>query len=159
MSNTYSFISEIQKKLTQEQSRDELLIMFFSVLYLLDDRKKQKLNSSVTLHLLMVRINAGLDFYKIAVRELYYAQSADPFHPEVYEYSSWLKCELKVYLLKKDCSLNELDLLIKESEETDFIDEEIYLAFSQALGALGEAERSQGMRTKAQVISVLAGGT
>ena len=159
MSDTYSFISEIQKKLGNEQSREELLIMFFSVLYLLEDRKKQKLNPSVTLHLLMVRINVRLDLFKIAVRELQYAQSADPFHPEVHSNINWLKNELKAYLLKKDCSLIDLELLIKETEDTDFIDEDIYLAFSQALSKLGEAERSQGMRTKAQVISILAGGS
>jgi hypothetical protein len=52
----------------------------------------------------------------------------------------------------------DFENLILELEDSELIDSELYVLISNAFGRLGDANRSQCLRTKAQVIAVINGG-
>ena len=161
MDSSLGFISEIQKKLDLDISHDELQILFFAILFLIENRKTAQMNPSVTLHLLLAKTNFKLGLIPQAIREVRFAYGADSLSLEVQKTIDWLKIQIKTNLENDQTnirSLIDLENLTLELEDSELIDFELYVLISNAFGRLGDANRSQCMRTKAQVIAVINGG-
>jgi hypothetical protein len=162
MDNSLGFIGEMQKKLDLEISHDQLKIFFFAILFLIENRKTAQMTPSATLHLLLVKTNFKLGLIPQAIREVRFAYGADSLSLEVQNTIDWLKIQIKTNLANEQTnirSLIELENLILELEDSELIDSELYVLISNAFGRLGDANRSQCLRTKAQVIAVINGGS
>ena len=162
MDSSLGFISEIQKKLDLDISHDELQILFFAILFLIENRKTAQMNPSVTLHLLLAKTNFKLGLIPQAIREVRFAYGADSLNLEVQKTIDWLTIQIKTNLATnqdKNRTVIELEKLLIELEDSDLIDSEFYMLISNAFGKIGDANRSQCLRTKAQVLAVLTGGS
>ena len=117
---------------------------------------------SATLHLLLVKTNFKLGLIPQAIREVRFAYGADSLSLEVQKTIDWLKIQIKTILANEQTnirSLIDLENLILELEDSELIDSELYILISNAFGRLGDANRSQCLRTKAQVFTILIEGS
>ena len=160
MDSSFGFISEMQKKLDLDISHDELQIIFFAILFLIENRKTAQMTPSVTLHLLLAKTNFKLGLIPQAIREVRFAYCADSLNLEVQKTIDWLTIQIKTNLASdqdKNRTVIKLEKLLMELEDSDLIDSELYILISNAFGRLGDANRSQCLRTKAQVRAVIIG--
>jgi hypothetical protein len=95
MDSSFGFISEMQKKLDLDIIHDELQIIFFAMLFLIENRKTAQMTPSVTLHHLLAKTNFKLGLIPQAIREVRFAYGADSLNLEVHKTIDWLTIQIK----------------------------------------------------------------